>query len=195
MHHKINIAIWTFVIILLLSFTYLEIRKQNTLQSYQVTLSAGEEVRFYTKNKKQAEQIEKEIKKIHEIEEITLIEKIDTVFKKQKLSTYFIHVGDYVKVGNHYDNGTYQVAVNTKQNTLFRILSLENQVVYSKNVFKQDEFDRIVVIGKEVEDVDHVASNLAKVNLVDAKKIANKKKMSVYWLKGEKEVQKVLNKS
>lgn len=195
MHHKINIFIWTLVILLFLSFTYLEINKRNRLQSYQVTLSAADEVRFYTKNKKQAEQIEKEIKKIHENEEIKLIEKLDTVLKKQELSTYFIHVGDYVKVGEHYEDGTYQVAVNTKQNTLFQILSLENQVVYSKNVFEQDEFDRIIIVGKEVFDVDQIASILAKENLVEGKKIASKEKVSVYWLKGEKEVQKVLSKS
>lgn len=195
MHHKINIFIWTLVILLFLSFTYLEINKRNRLQSYQVTLSAADEVRFYTKNKKQAEQIEKEIKKIHENEEIKLIEKLDTVLKKQELSTYFIHVGDYVKVGEHYEDGTYQVAVNTKQNTLFQILSLENQVVYSKNVFEQDEFDRIIIVGKEVFDVDQIASILAKENLIEGKKIASKEKVSVYWLKGEKEVQKVLSKS
>lgn len=195
MHHKINIFIWTLVILLFLSFTYLEINKRNRLQSYQVTLSAADEVRFYTKNKKQAEQIEKEIKKIHENEEIKLIEKLDTVLNKQELSTYFIHVGDYVKVGEHYEDGTYQVAVNTKQNTLFQILSLENQVVYSKNVFEQDEFDRIIIVGKEVFDVDQIASILAKENLIEGKKIASKEKVSVYWLKGEKEVQKVLSKS
>lgn len=195
MQHKINIFIWTLVIILFFSVTYLEIQKRTMLQSYQVTLNAGAEVRFYTKNKKQAEQIEKEIKKIDENEEMKLIENLDAVLNEHGLATYFIHVGDYVKVGNHYENDTYQVAVNTKQNTLFRILSLENQAVYSKNVFEQEEFDRVIIIGKEVQDVDKIATILTKKNLTEGKKIAKKENVLVYWLKGEKEVQKVFNKS
>lgn len=194
MHDKINKMIWGLVLLLLFFFTFLGIYNHQKLQSYQVILNETTEVKFYTKSTKKIAEVQKKLQKESNKEELVILKNCSKILEENNIFAYFIHVGDYVKTGKHYDNGKYQVAVTDRMNQVFKILELENEVVYSKNVFGKPSFDRLIVIGTEAESVTKFTSKLSQVSLEEGKKLAKEQQYTVYWLKGNQKVSRFLAK-
>lgn len=195
MQKKINIIIWGVVVFLFLFFGLLKIVNSNRIYSYQILLEDNAEVKVYLKGDKKVKELEKKLKQIKKTDEKEEIEAVLQVLKKENITMYTVHIDDFIAVGNHYANDKYQVAVTVKDGTLFKILSLENQVVKSKNVFNRDEFDRIIVIGNTVTEVNDGINDLINASVKDGKKYAKTHKLSVYWLKGKTLIESVIDES
>lgn len=197
MHTKINYIIWTIVVFLIIFFISLSIINQNKIKEYKIMLDNNKEVRIFTTNSKLSKEISSKLEEININDtEINIIKELETIFEVNNISKYLIHINDYVVTGEHYNNDNYQVATVTKDNTLFQIISLENQSLYSKNIGEMKDYDRIIVITDSISKIETLMNKIESLSLKNGKEVVEKEKnVTVYWLKENKEVQKVIMKS
>lgn len=197
MHTKINYIIWTIVVFLIIFFISLSIINQNKIKEYKIMLDNNKEVRIFTTNSKLSKEISSKLEEININDtEINIIKELETIFEVNNISKYLIHINDYVVTGEHYNNDDYQVATVTRENTLFQIIPLENQSLYSKNIDKISDYDRIIVITDSISKIETLMNKIESLSLKNGKEVVEKEKnVTVYWLKENKEVQKVIMKS
>lgn len=189
MQKKFNIIIWTLIPFLFLFFMCLSIWNQGKLKRYSITWEQNGHtigVTVFDQEKKNWNQKLREIRS-EKVQASRVPEMFEILQEKCATDSYIIQIDEQVLVGTYYRKGKYQVATTDKTGNLFRIVELENQVLLTKEIEQQSEFDKIIVISSSLKKADALLTMLTDVSISDGKKLAREYDANVYWLKGHQE--------